>query len=242
MKGNTLADEYAKLGVEAHGITAQHCLEIRALSKIAYHAAKWAAFQYVIMSKEEHKDSDMLQPKQQLAPGKRKRQPPQPNASRAPACDNSTQQGVGKHNVRACTVSDETTLLFCSTCGAFKWKRTSKLGASCPQHLLGSGARQRLNMIKAGRFPNSALHMTIGPHRTPTMEELRTIRATQLAHAPVINSNWKEQWSRLAQPSGSAPTRAEILTAYGQTEESIREHTVRIATADARHTPTLVST
>ena len=234
MQGNTLADEYAKSGVEAHGITTQHCLEVRALAKIAYHAAKWAAVQYVIMSKEQHQDSDMLQPKQQRAPVKRKLQMPQRNTSRAPAGETSTQHGVGSHNVRASTASDGTTLLFCITCGAYKWKRTSKLGTPCPKHLRGAGARQRLNMIYARRFPNSTSHMSIGPHRIPTIEELRTIRTTQLAQAPVINSNWREQWSRLARFSGSTPTRSEILTAYGQTEETIKEHTVRIAIADAR--------
>ena len=178
----------------------------------------------------------MLQPKQQRAPGKRKLQTPQPNTSRAPAVDTSTQQGVGRHNVRACTASDGTTLLFCTTCGAYKWKRTSKLGTPCPKHMRGAGARQRLNIIYARRFPNSTLHMSVGPHRIPTIEELRIIRTTQLAQAPVINSNWNEQWSRLAQSSGSTPTRSEILTAYGQTEETIREHTVRIAIADARRT------
>ena len=194
----------------------------------------------VIMTQEEHKDSDMLQPKQHLHPGKRKPQSPPPKASRALAGVN-TQQAAVKHNIRACTVSDDTTLLFCSTCGAFKWKRTSKLGSSCPQHLLGPGAKQRLNMIRAGRFPNSSLHMTIGPHRTPTMEELSTIRVAQLALDPTINSNWMEQWSRLAQPSGAALFRADILEAYGQTEESIREHTVRISTEDARRAATLAS-
>ena len=237
MEGNTLADEHAKLGVEAHGITAQQCLEIRALTKIAYHAAKWAASQYVIMSQEERKDSDMLQPKQKLPQAKRKPQPPPPKTGRALAGAN-TQQAAGKHSIRACTVSDDTTLLFCGTCGAFKWKRTSKLGAACPQHLLGPGAKQRLNMIKAGRFPNSSLHMTIGPHRTPTVEELSTIRVTQRALDPAIDSSWMEQWNRLAQPSGTALFRADILDAYGQTEESIKAHTARIAAEDARCTPT----
>ena len=73
------------------------------------------------------------------------------------------------------------------------------------------------------------------------MEELSTIRVAQLALDPAINSNWMEQWSRLAQPSGAALFRADILEAYGQTEESIREHTVRIAAEDARRTPTLAS-
>ena len=172
------------------------------------------------MAQEEHKDSDLLQPKRKLQ-AKRKPQPPPPKTGRALAGAN-TQQAAGKHSIRACTVSDDTTLLFCSTCGAFKWKRTSKLGASCPQHLLGPGAKQRLNMIKAGRFPNSSLHMTIGPHRTPSMEELSTIRVAQLALDPASN-------------------RADILEAYGQTEESIKAHIARIAAEDARRTPTLAS-
>ena len=66
------------------------------------------------------------------------------------------------------------------------------------------------------------------------MEELSTIRSTQMAQAPALNSNWREQWSRLAKFSGSTPTRSEILSAYGQTEETIKEHTARMATADAR--------
>ena len=236
MDGNTLADQYAKLGVEAHGITAQQCLEIRALTKIAYHAAKWAASQYVIMSKEERKDSDMLQPKQKLPQAKSKAQPRPPRSGSTPACSN-TQQATGKHSIRACTVSDNATLLFCGTCGAFKWKRTSKLGAPCPLHIAGPGARQRLNMIKRGRFPNSSLHMSIGPHTAPTAEELSTIRVTQRALDSAIHSSWSEKWNRLAQPSGATLTRADILEAYGQNEESIKAHTAVLAANDARRNP-----
>ena len=80
--------------------------------------------------------------------------------------------------------------------------------------------------------------MTIGPHRTPSVEELSTIRVTQRALDPAIDSSWREQWNRLAQPCGTAPFRADILDAYGQTEESIKAHTVRLAAEDARRSPT----
>ena len=66
------------------------------------------------------------------------------------------------------------------------------------------------------------------------MEELRTIRTTQLAQSIVIGTNWREQWSRLAKFNGSTPTRSEIFIAYGQTEESIKEHIVNLAIADAK--------
>ena len=233
MQGNELADEHAKLGVELHGINAQQYLEIRALSKIAYHAAKWAAIQYVSMPKEQHQDSDTLQPKQKVL-CKRKRPAPQGTPDTAPTDVTSSQQGITNHNVRAATASDGSVLLFCITCGAYKWKRTSKLGALCPKHPRGAGARQRLNMIFAGRFPNSALRMTIGPHRTPTMEELITIRAAHATPRPQSIGNWRDQWDRLKRSRVQTPTRTEIFKAYSQTEESIKHHTAMIAAANAR--------
>ena len=66
------------------------------------------------------------------------------------------------------------------------------------------------------------------------MEELRTIRTAPLAQSTVMITSWREQWLRLAQHNGSTLTRSEILTAYGQTEESIKEHTVNLAIADAK--------
>ena len=234
MQGNALADEYAKAGVEAHGITTQHCLEVRALAKIAYHAAKWAAVQYATMSKEQHTDSDMLQPKQRLRPAKRRLQLPKRNTSRAPIGVASTQHGVGNHHVRAATASDCTTVLFCIACGSYKWKRTGKLGTSCPKHPRGPGAKQRLNMLHALRFPSSTSHMRIGTHRNPTLEELSTIRATPQSQPTATGSSWREQWNCLARLSVAAPTRSEILTAYGQTEEFLKEHTANLALADAK--------
>ena len=104
-------------------------------------------------------------------------------------------------------------------------------------HIAGPGARQRLNMIKRGRFPNSSLYMSIGPHRAPTAIELSTIRVTQRALDPAIHSSWSEKWNRLAQPSGATLTRADILEAYGQNEESIKAHTAVLAANDARRNP-----
>ena len=66
------------------------------------------------------------------------------------------------------------------------------------------------------------------------MEELRTIRTAPLAQSTVMITSWREQWNRLAQFNGSTLTRSEILTAYGQTEESIKEHIVNLAIADAK--------
>ena len=66
------------------------------------------------------------------------------------------------------------------------------------------------------------------------MEELRTIRTTPPLQSTVIGTSWREQWNRLAKFNVSALTRSEILTAYGQTEESIKEHTANLAIADAK--------
>ena len=104
-------------------------------------------------------------------------------------------------------------------------------------HIAGPGARQRLNMIKRGRFPNSSLHMFIGPHRAPTALELSTIRVKQRAQDPAILGSWIEKWNRLAQPIGATPTRADILEAYGQNEESLKAHTSVLAANDARRNP-----
>ena len=66
------------------------------------------------------------------------------------------------------------------------------------------------------------------------MEELRTIRTAPLAQSTVMSTSCCEQWNRLAQFNGSILTRSEILTEYGQTEESIKEHTANLAIADAK--------
>ena len=148
MDGNAIANKYAKLGVEEHGITPQHLLEMRVLTKIAYQAAKWAATQYVIMSNSELKDSDRLQPKQKLLQAKRTqlRPPRLCTIAEGPLAQNT----AGQHSIRACTVSDNSTLLFCTICGVFKCKRTSKLGSPCQRRIAGLGARQRLSMINRG--------------------------------------------------------------------------------------------
>ena len=66
------------------------------------------------------------------------------------------------------------------------------------------------------------------------MEELGTIRTAPLPQAAVIGGSCREQWNRLAGYNASTPTRAELLAAYGQTEESLKEHTVNLAAADAK--------
>ena len=64
-----------------HGLTVHNSFEIRALAKIAFQAARWAAIQYTAMAQEQHKDSEMLQPKQKINPAKRKVQQPKQCAS-----------------------------------------------------------------------------------------------------------------------------------------------------------------
>ena len=232
--GNSHADEYAKAGVVLHGLTKQYCLEIRALAKIAYQAARWATLQYVSMAQEQHKDSEMLQPKQKLRRTIRKT--PQPKRQVHTQCPvgNKLTNKLNKHRIKAATVSDGTLVLFCSTCGAYKWKRTGKLAAVCPGHMLGAGARQRMNMLNALRFPSSATYMNISPHRVPTAQELLTIRVKAQPQCSTTTPIWSEQWHKLAKPSGWGLSRADILGAYGQTESSLTCLTTAISQNDAR--------
>ena len=176
----------------------------------------------------------MLQPKQK--PRRNIGKTPQPKHQARTLCSvgNRLTNKLNKHRIRAATVSDGTLVLFCSTCGAYKWKRTGKLAAACPGHLLGAGARQRINMLNALRFPNSASYMSISPHRVPTAQELLTIAVkAQPQHSTTI-PNWSAQWHMLAKPNGLGPSRATILGAYGQTEASLTCLTTSIAQGDAR--------
>ena len=175
----------------------------------------------------------MLQPKQKprrttnKAQLKQQAQPPCPVGTRLT-------NKLNKHRIRAATVSDGTLVLFCSTCGAYRWKRTGKLAVVCPGHLLGAGARQRINMLNSLRFPNSATYMSISPHRIPTAQELLTISVkAQPQHSTTI-PNWSEQWHKLAKPKCLGPSRTTILGAYGQTEASLTCLTTSIAQGDAR--------
>ena len=236
MDGNALADKYAKLGVEEHGITPQHLLEMRVFTKIAYQAAKWAATQYVIMSNSELKDSDRLQPKQKLPQAKRKTQLRPPRLctiAEGPLAQNT----AGQHSIRACTVSDNSTLVFCTICGAFKCKRTSKLGSPCQRRIAGLGARQRLRMINRGLYPNSSLHMIIGLPRAPTALEISSIRINQTAWNTAQPRSRINKWKRLSQPIEVAPSRASILEAYGHNEETFKARTAILAANDARRNP-----
>ena len=176
----------------------------------------------------------MLQPKQKLRRTTSKT--PQPKRQVHPLCPvgNKLTNKFNKHRIKAATVSDGTLVLFCCTCGAYKWKRTGKLAAVCPGHMLGAGARQRMNMLNALRFPSSATHMSISPHRVPTAQELLTIRVKALPVCSTPSPVWSEQWHKLAKPSGWGLSRAEILGAYGQTESSITCLTTAIAQNDAR--------
>ena len=208
---------------------------MRVLTKIAYQAAKWAATQYVIMSNSEPKDSDRLQPKQKLSKAKRAqlRLPRLRTIAEAPIA----QYTAGQHSIRASAVSDNSTLLFCTVCGAFKCKRTSKLGSPCLRRIAGLGARQRLRMISRGLYPNSALHMTIGQPRTPTALEISSIRINQTAWNTAQPRSRINKWKRLSQPTELAPSRASILEAYGFNEESLKARTAKLAARDARRNP-----
>ena len=176
----------------------------------------------------------MLQPKQK--PRRTISKAPQPKQQAHPPCPVGTRpiNKLNKHRIKAATVSDGTLVLFCYTCGAYKWKRTGKLAAVCPGHLTGAGARQRINMLNSLRFPNSATYLSISPHRVPTAQELLTIRVkAQPQHSTTI-LNWPEQWHKLAKPKGLGPSRTTILSAYGQTEASLTSLTSSIAQGDAR--------
>ena len=139
-----------------------------------------------------------------------------------------------KHHIKAATVSDGTLVLFCITCGAYKWKRTGKLGSVCPRHPRGPGAKQRINMLNALRFPSSTAHLSISPHRAPTSQELSTIKLKPQLQLSITAPSWREQWNRLAKLGGAALSKSEILSSYGQTEASLKELTGTIAAADAR--------
>ena len=176
----------------------------------------------------------MLQPKQK--PGRPTRKAPQLKQQASTSGPLATRH-MYKHNshrIKAATVSNGTLVLFCSTCGAYKWKRTGKLGAVCPGHPTGAGAKQRINMLNSLRFPNSATHLSISPHRAPTSQELLTIRVkAQPQHSTTV-FGWRDQWHKLTKPMGLAVSRTTILSAYGQTEASLCGLTSSIAQGDAR--------
>ena len=186
-------------------------------------------------SHTEPKDSDRLQPKQKLSKAKRAqlRLPRLRTIAEAPIA----QHTAGQHSIRASAVSDNSTLLFCTVCGAFKCKRTSKLGSPCLRRIAGLGARQRLRMISRGLYPNSALHMTIGQPRTPTALEISSIRINQTAWNTAQPRSRINKWKRLSQPIELAPSRASILEAYGHNEESLKARTAKLAARDARRNP-----
>ena len=217
-----------------HGLTMQNCLEIRALAKIEFQAARWAAMQYTIMAQEQHKDSDTLQPKQKINPAKRNVQQPKQCASTAGPDSARLRHTYYQHHIKAASVSDGTVIFFCSTCGAYKWRGTGKLGSVCPRHPRGPGAKQRINMLNALRFPNSTAHLSISPHRAPTSHELSTIKLKPQLQLSTTAPSWREQWNRLAKFGGAVLSRYEILSSYGQTAASLRELTGTIAEADER--------
>ena len=66
------------------------------------------------------------------------------------------------------------------------------------------------------------------------MQELGTIRFTPQPQPSTTAPSWREQWSLLGKLECTALTRSEILTAYGQTEASLKELTGIIAAADAK--------
>ena len=172
MRGNSLADEYAKAGVELHGVTEQHSLEIRALAKIAYQAARWATIQYTTMVQEQHKDSDMLQPKQKPLHPKRKAPQPKQQASTTGPESARHKYKYNSHRIKAATVSDGTLVLFCSTCGAYKWKRTGKLGSVCPGH--PTGGRGQATHQYAQRIALSEQCSTLEHQSTPSSNRTGT--------------------------------------------------------------------
>ena len=147
------------------------------------------------------------------------------------------QHAAGQHSIRASAVSDNSTLLFCTVCGAFKNKRTSKLGSPCLHRVAGQGAKQRLRMISQGLYPNSARRMAIGQPRTPTELEISSIRINQTAWNTAQPRNRINKWKRLSKPTVLAPSRTNILEAYGLNEESLKARTAMLAARDARRNP-----
>ena len=112
-------------------------------------------------------------------------------------------------------------------------EKDGQIRSVCPRHPRGTGAKQRINMLNAMRFPNSAAHLSISPHRAPTSQELSTIKLKPQLQLSTTAPSWREQWNKLAKLGGAALSRTDILSAYGQTEASLGELTSAIAEADA---------
>ena len=144
---------------------------------------------------------------------------------------------AGQHSIRASTVSDNSTLLFCTVCGAFKNKRTGMLGSPCLRRATGQGAKQRLRMISQGLYPNSARRIAIGQPRTPTELEISSIKINQTAWNTAQPRSRINKWKRLSKPAELAPSRTNILEAYGLNEESLKARTAGLAARDARRNP-----
>ena len=239
-KGNNWADHYAKLGASLHGVRPEHILEARAFASLAFQAARWAAEQFIIMAITPGSDSSELQSKQRTQSVKRQR----PSATTAQAhgarpgnTDNTPLEHTG-HRLRTACVEDGSWLIFCAAGGAYSWRRTGGLAMQCPACPRDAGAAARLKRMAKGIFPNLSRPMTMGTPRPPSRSQLAALakrvcgRTQRLAPA-----SWPARWDALGPPAQSAPTRAELLAAYGQDETSLAALVVLLAAIDAENAP-----
>ena len=249
-KGNAAADSLAKKGAAAHAFTDKQVGEYQALCSIARQAAIFAAKSHARgadywrgLADEDLARPGFRHPGNDFAP--------EPAADldesqadfdlggilstlrRCPPCATSLgplelATSNGHALLAADVLGEASSILFCSTCGAYYEKAIRSLASPCPGPQAPGLASQR-SRLTSGIHPHARKkHLRLDAPRTLSTEQ-RCFVASLLPSSPA---------TVLAAPAASAPVafaapedlpRASLLAAYGLTEAHLAEFVERLS-------------
>ena len=155
MKANGLADRYAKEGMAKHRVHSDIVAKYLGLKLFANEVGKFVGRHQSWFDDNEYKDAlSITDPPLRQLPASSSMQEAELSAS-----DRQRQSAVWSHNLFAARIEmgDETqrpgTVFGCRDCGAYTWRRRTKLLAQCPQRPTSQPMREQKERMATGLFP-----------------------------------------------------------------------------------------
>ena len=138
------------------------------------------------------------------------------------------------HALRVAQVSFGGLLLFCARCGGYARSRARSLLGQCSGTPTTSGAKAQLKRLAHGKLPFALGAGAMGPAFPPPPEVLSSLlgahaRPAQFPREPGPGHTRTSFWAPSALVRSQAPDRAQLLFAYGLTEEDLSHLAARAA-------------
>lgn len=226
-KANAGADKFAKKGARVNCVPDVEVLLYKGLKLVAKEAASWAGQLHAHMEAVEvrdaiglptAKDVEMAIPEEGNDSGGAVVVEADAFNSVAHELPSAVEQrgrslrANGHSIVQAAIIPESAgSVLFCTNCGAYSWKRVRQFKSTC-RGPAAEGMEAQRARLKSGRFPGQTKDWRIGAAQGPDeSEQMRVCKS--LGQSVAKSGGWREV--RVSQVSQGQWSRAQLLSHFG---------------------------